>query len=394
MDRNQIEFSDAHQTLWINPVINTETGSSYGEVNIFLWWMHQESLTMAKAIHLCKQAYQEKINIILGNIDNRWMYIFDWTDFHTCIAPGMYNYSLFRDQVKALCNWDAIWFEKYWENKFLAWTVLRANDINMPPEIAFKVKHNLSWSNESKIGKIFSLMSERWWLVLKPSEEKCWNGVHVLKCDDLRSDFYEHYIKWKKTQLIQRKIDSFPIFIDSIRKDWNLRVLITYEPKKGKYKSAWMIWRIDDDWVPVNISIAAEYISFEEISRLAGWSDEQTAKIRADIDDIAIKSVTALMQRTRRNKDVLDELINHQDLAWVDIIINEQLEPVVIEVNPASSGWCYQLMKFEWIETIFPIAEAILFKTVQMARILEYSREWTSEERRKEIERLVAETNP
>lgn len=138
--------------------------------------------------------------------------------------------------------------------------------------------------------------------------------------------------------LVQEKIESFPIVIDEARKDWNLRVLVTFNPETETHAPVGMIGRIDDDGRAVNISKSAEYIAFGEIARLAQWSEEQTEQVKRDVFDIAVRSVNAIMQRVSGNKNDLNRLANHQTIAGVDIIVTPNLEPVVIEVNSANSG--------------------------------------------------------
>ncbi len=65
--------------------------------------------------------------------------------------------------------------------------------------------------------------------------------------------------------LIQDKIESYPLSIDGDKKDWNMRVLVTYDLETKRYISAGIVCRVDILDKPVNISISASFHSFDYI---------------------------------------------------------------------------------------------------------------------------------
>ena len=65
--------------------------------------------------------------------------------------------------------------------------------------------------------------------------------------------------------LVQDKIESYPLSIDGNKKDWNMRVLVTYDIATKTYISAGIICRVDALDKPVNISISASFHSFDYI---------------------------------------------------------------------------------------------------------------------------------
>lgn len=372
MTRDELELLDSYQSLWINPIKNLQLNWSK-TINIIIWGIHQETNTIAKAISLCKSEVEKEtdtiINIVIIDMEWDWKHVFDWKDFITCKTPQTYDFSLYNSKDNTLKKGNAIWFERYTDNKFLTSIILKINNIKVPSEIIFHKKWNKSWTNKQKVLEIEALLWDNNSFVLKPFNLESWKWVHMLKKEDLNEEFYDKYLKNHDTILIQEKIESYPIVIDSIKKDWNLRVLVTYDYDSRKYISTWIIWRIDNDWVPVSISLTAEYISFEQISELIWLSETDYLKLKNDIEQTAIKSVTTIWERIWKNKEMPNILINSQSISGIDIIINKNLEPVVIEVNSANSGWIYQLMKFDWIESIFPIAQSILFKTILLSEI-------------------------
>lgn len=221
------------------------------------------------------------------------------------------------------------------------------------------------------INGIKEIASEEWRIVLKPAVWSGWKWIKILDSKTIGDDFYENNIKDSETLIIQEKIESYPININWVRKDWNLRVLVTYDFIKKKYITSWIIWRIDKDWWPVNISLTADYIKFEEISKLAWWTKKEFKEINKKVKETAEKWVTAIANRSIRKPDEYDKFCHNQDLAWVDIIVNRKMIPYIIEMNPANSCWPYQVMKNNWIEAIYPIANAILAKATLVRIILD-----------------------
>ncbi|MDD3646816.1 MAG: hypothetical protein PHH06_05440 [Candidatus Gracilibacteria bacterium] len=362
MDRDAIELSDAYEILGIDPV-SQEVVETSDSINIFLGRIHQESLTLAKAIILALESTSYNVNIVLVDIRNLGRYAFDGQKFHICRYPDRFHYVQFRKIGNAVTSGDSFGFQEYVEDKFLTGIILRMNGIKVPGELVFKGRHNKAGIHKESLKQADRLFGSNQFIVLKPSVGECGNGVQMLSRDDIKTDFYDKHIRGKDTILLQEKIDSYPIVIDGIRKDWNLRVLVTFDFETKKYIVVGMIGRIGDDGKPINISKSAEYISFEEISKLAGWTEKQCKQIEQDIIDITIKSVTVIVDRVSDNETNFDLLANHQTLAGVDIIVNKSLEPIVIEVNSANSGGLYKLMKYKGIEAITPIAHSIILKS-------------------------------
>ena len=357
--RDVLEYKDALKTLNISATKSTKTNWA---VNIFLWAKHQESLTLAAALYNRINEFKKKVNIILADLDNRGMFIFNWKWFELCAYPDIFDFAIYHWQMPANINWDADGFKKYTNNKMLASVILKMNWIDVPDEIVFRERHNKSWKSSELMRYFQNLKNSDKRYVLKPVDENCWKWVKILTQTELEaSSFYDENIAWKKTMLVQEKVDSFPIYIDWVRKDWNLRTLVTYDLESEKYKTVWVIGRIDNDGWPVNVSITADYISFEEISKLAWWSEEKSNEILKVVFEIASKSVDVIKNRITKDKNIFTMQVDQQVLSWVDVIISRECRPFVIEVNNANSCGVYQLMKFKWL---YPIADSILTKAI------------------------------
>lgn len=293
---------------------------------------------------------------------------------------------------------NAVGFKKYSENKRLAWMILRQSGIAVPKEIEFRgirLKKELeAIDNEGTEGSDYELyrdfyikwakqdnatIQEFWnelWhdkrIVIKPLDWKCWGGIEMYSYkeftatygdSDIPHDFSEH----TKTLLVQEKIESYPIHIDCRRKDWNVRVLVTYDYERQQYITAGIVWRIDDDGGPVNRSISADYISLEEIGKLANWSKEEYIQVKKDIEQTAEKSVHAIVGRGRKNNTFkkVHEGLDFQTISGVDIIVDAHKKPYVIEVNDSNSGCLYELTKLQGVSSLHPVAQSIKEKTEQ-----------------------------
>lgn len=291
-------------------------------------------------------------------------------------------------------------------NKRLTSTILGNAWINVPREISLNWQ-DYYWLTESDFeescGGSFEQAWEELWrrrtkhikefvkslwkwkkAVFKPIDGQCGRDIHMLSYGEITNERLNDdvlFIDWN--MLVQEKIDSYPIIDEQWnRKDWNVRVLTTTD-KKWNIVIAGITWRIDEDWWPVNRSITADNISLIEISKLAWWSESTYIDIKKKIEDIAIKSINIILSKIKPWM-----FLESQDLAGVDIIIWEDLEPFVIEVNDSDSGCIYELMCLEGIESIYPIAESAIRK-IKLAYWIKELREMFQNEFWKHTEILI-----
>lgn len=389
MNRYQEQLEDSARTLGIN-LINYAVITEDDPI-IYMWMATSESSALAKAIINCSEEYKQNVNVIMTDRISGWSCKFDWTDCLPTSVPDNYDFSLVEFNGKYSVSWNSHWFKKLSENKFKTSIVLGMNWIRTPEEINIKPS-SMNWyvwsktddetneknikeinkKNNLKINEFFYKIWHNKRIVIKPSGWKCWWWIHILSIEDCMNNPKVDIVDPDDIILIQEKIDSYPISINWVKKDWNVRVLVTYDTSQSKHVVAWIIWRIDNDWAPVNRSISADYISLEGIAKLSWMSNEQYKLVKNSIEETAIKSVEVLVERSTKRENV-PEFVNYQNLAGVDIIIDEFLEPVVLEVNDSNSGCMFELMKLEWVDALNPIAESIINKTnaVKLALYIE-----------------------
>lgn len=125
--------------------------------------------------------------------------------------------------------------------------------------------------------------------------------------------------------------------INGKRKDWNVRVLVTYDTEKNSYVSSGIVARVADADTPVNISINASYHTFEEVISMTDIDPWLHPEIEWILKNIAESSVKAISDyAVRKSKNPMGNR-DFQVLAGVDIIFDEDMRPVVVEVNDARS---------------------------------------------------------
>ncbi len=367
-ERFNKELKDTYKRLSINPVLNQKIEFK-DHINILMWTIDPESLTLAKWISLIMKEFQEEyesiINLIFIDWESEWSYLFDWEWFNLCESIDIYTFCIHEDYLfSSYITGNTYWFKRYTENKVFTDIILRMNNIDIPKELIFYKKWNILWNNESKIDKIKDIIWDNGSFVLKPHDGKCWNWVYILTESELDNDFYKKYISGSDTLIVQEKIDSYPIEIDSIQKEFNLRVLISFDYIREEYISLWIVWRIGNKWGVINISSWAEYITFEKILLLIWLSNLESEKLRNQVEYISSQSVEVIANKWLKYSRIKDcKILNRQILSWVDIIIDKELNPIIIEVNASSSGGVYELVRKEGIDSISSLVDSILFKT-------------------------------
>jgi len=382
------QFEDAIEKLGIE---NLQMNQIADKPCVFLGLATGESITLWRALQLV----MSDINICYQHILTHGLCELKWNQLVNIIHPKKPPVFSMSEREKGIIHGNSEWFKKYSENKYLSHFILDKNNISQPKQIMFRETKKMKYCEERTKRRFKELKSFLHSLptdteiVIKPVDGMWWNEVffctieEILKLenfiykdpecevtedlnpedDNIKNEFIRCGVIFGNT-LFEERIKSYPIEIDWVKKDWNLRVLTTYNTDTNSYMVSWMPWRIDNDWWAINRSISADNISLEEIWRLAWWNTTTLQKARKKVEALAIETTTVMANIWKRKNEnpQISSTKDFQNLAWVDIIIDEQLEPYVIEVNDSNSGCIYESMLLDGIESIIPIAKSIKAK--------------------------------
>lgn len=380
--KREAQFEDASEKLWL--AIPEDDIKRV----IFLWWKSGESITLAKAILDCTSNFKiVLINIVetpFGLSDGGFLEVtLDWTIPTT--VPGNPIYSS-QSGIFPLVNLvgNAHKTKKYTEDKSLMYFILSKNWISIPKQITlgytprdYKDEEVVPWmtrihnvwkeNREQAISTINTFLNQNGSAVLKPISGSCWEDIVIIEAESFdqieKMEQFKIFESLRKSRcVLQKYVPSYPVVENWEKMDWNLRALVTYDYDKKNYIVAWTTGRIDKHGGPINRSISADNISLEEIFQKAWISKKKLEKLKKKIAILCNKASHALVNVWARRMEDYSTFTNVQILFGVDIIIDENLEPHIIEVNDINSWCAYELMLLEWIESIYPIAKSILGK--------------------------------
>ena len=356
------QASEATARFWIDT--NLLSPSKKDKPVIFLWWYSWESITLAQAISDIASDVCVVLNYRSNLSWDQWFVEFK----NGGLIPAFlrrpdYEHTRIEYQEPTL-TWNAHNIESLCWDKYYTNFVLKQNWIPVPKQA--RLISGVSETQDTTIGKIdrIKYYKNTVWTkfvnghVVKTRIWSWGNGVVLVRDTQCDLQVWDLLPFWC---VIEELIESYPIEFSNWKKDWNLRVLVTFDPKKERYVTAWITWRLDNEWWPVNRSRGAENISFEDLAKLCWWSEEEFLRIKDEVMRTAELSSEILVQAWNR-KNTIPKYTNFQTLFWVDIIVDKDMKPQVIEVN-ASDSWCiYELWELEWIESIYPIAQAVVHK--------------------------------
>jgi hypothetical protein len=358
-----------------------------------------ENLSLAKATFDILEEMEEEVLII---VEQFWTFLLltsGWLRLVKVKGEPIFSFEDWEDILGA----NIRWFEKYTDNKFLAGMILRGSGIQVPREMTIRqsrfypVRNALMLGGKtSEVQALSQRIHERVFkqvltfldkhqltkFVAKPHDGKQGNWVVIHHTETFKQkwpgrDMFEPSDS-SDILLIQEMIEPYPLMnanshaeiekridewlpIPPLFSDWNMRVLVTYDVSSWKYITAGIVCRVDEADKPVNISISASYDSFDSIMGKC-WLNREKEELRKRIEDIAIKSTNAIVQYCDNKSKHPAGVPDYQVLVGVDIILDKNKNPVVIEINDMNSGCNYELMRLEWVKALYPIARAIIGK--------------------------------
>jgi|GEM_PF-4523125 len=209
--------------------------------------------------------------------------------------------------------------EAVFNDKALTQTALEGTGITFPKPIL----QNITKDDD----RLFALIekslftSQSQAIVIKPTQGHTGdNVIMVEKYTTLEDEVWDQLgrIPEDETLVVQPWIRSYPLHHaeSGARLDWNIRALLVNDKTIGSYV------RADVFGKPINIGKEAHARSLAETLHDCGLSEQQQQLVRARLQELYRKITEALPGTIK----------------GLDIIIDEQLEPVIIEVNGQDSG--------------------------------------------------------
>lgn len=414
IQRMEAQASDAFRKLWVR---ETPWLSREHTPVIYFGYGGSEVISLAVATHQHIEATKQRATIVLIDKDSyshstlekdeKWYFLQpvrlrdEDVDFYVHESDATRN----SDTPEIKFHGNAPGFKYYSEEKRLSAIILRQAGILTPRELCLRHSRFLKYKEREKnlnlTGKSFDEtqhyleLFEQWLkleqaridytkieaffqaigtdkrIVLKPNRWSQWKGIKMFD--------YKTFVHQKNevldylmtvdvfdSLLIQEKVDSYHLEENGVRKDWNARVLVTYNYETQEFVSAGIVIRIDNDGWPVNRSLSADFISLETVAQMAWWDEATYLKVKHDFETTAIKSVKAIKERSwkKLNSPEAVNKINAQVLAGVDIIADQNLQMNVLEVNDVNSGCMYELMELYGTKALYVISECILTKAI------------------------------
>ncbi len=214
--------------------------------------------------------------------------------------------------------------------------VMRALDI-------FIEKHNL---NSSEM------------VVVKPADKAGGEGVKFFSLEDKESivEYILELLESSKGVLIQKKVIPPRIMLDGKGlADWNLRVFVS-KGKDNKAIVSDILVRADTIDGPVNLSISATALTFDELCAKLNLDEKKKKEFRTKIEEISVEAFTIIEKDDRLRK-------TQADFMGVDVMVDGDLKPYIIEVNDYKAGGMWDLDNIvpeeeigkssrEWVDTM------------------------------------------
>jgi len=176
--------------------------------------------------------------------------------------------------------------------------------------------------------------------VIKPVSGSCGMGVTFVNRENTAYKI-EHMRKITDNFIIEERITPPLLKYEGYDQqyDWNFRVFVSRDDNEAPKVSPPLV-RIDKEGWPVNLSLGAARMNYDQLIEKLNLGADQASKLLKDIMDISLKAFTAVEEEVKgkSGKNYISS-----DFMGIDVIINKDFVPYILEVNDFCSGGMYDL---------------------------------------------------
>lgn len=197
-------------------------------------------------------------------------------------------------------------------------------------------------------------------VVIKP--DGLYGGRGVRMFDNARNDFDEifQHLQFLFQQvdmaLVEERITPRPFFNNEGRlMDWNLRVLVTEDAAGNPIVADMEVRAAPLSGEAVNVHNGAVVYQLDTVMSLLGIQRYQYKAFKSSVEQISLKTASALKEALNEEKEE-EEKPARIGLLGLDIILDDDFYPFVMEVNTGSVGGFGSLAKIRFGEKKYAAA--------------------------------------
>lgn len=180
--------------------------------------------------------------------------------------------------------------------------------------------------------------------VVKPTNTDGGNGVCFFPLENARTA--AHYIRALLMSdlkvIVEKRIFSLPFKLKNVTQDWNLRVFVT-RGASNHFITDGMLVRTDDIGKPVNLSISAHAMLFDDVLTKAGVPLKAQKTLYKAIEKVCVRATMHVINDLLKTHPAQHYL--QQDWMGIDIIVSKEAGnyiPYIIELNNEDSGGTWE----------------------------------------------------
>jgi len=193
---------------------------------------------------------------------------------------------------------------------------------------------------------VYGILSRTSEIVIKPVDGSCGSNVAFFNSSEPEMAV-NHALRLGSginSIMVQERIHPPVLKVDGQALDWNLRVFVSRN-RGGRTVVSDIAVRYDGKSGPVNISLGAKVMTFDELISKLKLDSGSARRLRKDIVSLSVKAFSAVEDEAKKIAK-RSRPWRETDFNGVDIIIKDEdgsLNPYIIELNGYHSGGMWDL---------------------------------------------------